>query len=198
MSLENMFPHFYESIEGAFDFHDVYHNAIESVSCDVKSMFVEVGCYFGRSAAYMAVEIKRSLKPVQFFCVDTFLGSDNEPAQLEIIRSYGGSLQNKFMSTMKEGLVLFNPLIPIVMSSVEAATMFTDKSLSFVFIDANHSYQNVKNDILAWMPKLKDSGIIAGHDYAPDCQGVVKAVDELIGQFLISGRSWIKDVAKTS
>src|SRR5690606_30258386 len=42
------------------------------------------------------------------------------------------------------------------MDSVEAAKQFDDKSLDFVFIDADHSYEGCKRDIEAWRPKLKD------------------------------------------
>ena len=54
---------------------------------------------------------------------------------------------------------------PIKMESVEAAKLYEDESLDFVFIDAAHDYQNVKNDILAWYPKIKIGGKLGGHDY---------------------------------
>ena len=43
---------------------------------------------------------------------------------------------------------------------------FDDESLDFIFIDASHDYQNVYDDIKAWFPKVKKSGIISGHDYS--------------------------------
>jgi len=49
--------------------------------------------------------------------------------------------------------------------SVDAATLFQDSSLDFVFLDADHSYSAVKNDIGAWFPKVKKGGLLCGHDY---------------------------------
>jgi len=49
--------------------------------------------------------------------------------------------------------------------SVDAAKDFDNKSLDFVYIDANHNFQNVTNDICAWLPKIKKGGIISGHDF---------------------------------
>lgn len=51
--------------------------------------------------------------------------------------------------------------------SVDAARDFHDGSLDFVYIDANHNLQSVIADLAAWSPKVRDGGIIAGHDYAP-------------------------------
>ena len=48
--------------------------------------------------------------------------------------------------------------------SVDASTVFVDGVLDFVYIDADHSYQAVMDDIAAWMPKVKPGGVIAGHD----------------------------------
>ena len=62
--------------------------------------------------------------------------------------------------------------------SVEVAKTFKDKFFDFVYIDANHTYKNVKEDILAWLPKVKDGGILGGHDY--NWGGVRRAVDELL------------------
>ena len=49
-------------------------------------------------------------------------------------------------------------------NSIEAAKDVPD-GLDFVFIDADHGYQAVKDDIDAWLPKVRQGGIIAGHDY---------------------------------
>ena len=39
------------------------------------------------------------------------------------------------------------------------------EKLDFVYIDANHNYECVKEDIEHWYPKVKVGGIIAGHDF---------------------------------
>lgn len=65
--------------------------------------------------------------------------------------------------------------------SLEVAAKTPDNSLDFIFVDANHSYEYVKQDILAWLPKIKRGGLLAGHDIdLPDFPGVRKAVEETI------------------
>lgn len=49
--------------------------------------------------------------------------------------------------------------------STEAVNDFKDESLDMVYIDANHRLEFVINDISIWLPKLRNGGIIAGHDY---------------------------------
>lgn len=55
--------------------------------------------------------------------------------------------------------------IMIRASSKVASEMFEDESLDFVFIDANHAYDFVVEDIKLWYPKLKKGGMFSGHDY---------------------------------
>jgi len=71
------------------------------------------------------------------------------------------------------------------MTSVEAAKMFKDNALDLIFIDADHKYESVKEDIIAWLPKVRKGGILSGHDYDGEDNmhpGVKQAVDEIFGK----------------
>ena len=70
-----------------------------------------------------------------------------------------------------------------MMTSVEAAKQYEDNSLFFVFIDGSHLYESVKEDIQAWLPKVKSGCFIGGHDIdqTEEFNGVRKAVDEVLG-----------------
>lgn len=60
-----------------------------------------------------------------------------------------------------------------------AAALVDDGSLDFVFIDADHSYAAVADDIARWTPKVRPGGWVGGHDYHPrKWPGVVRAVEE--------------------
>jgi predicted O-methyltransferase YrrM len=50
-------------------------------------------------------------------------------------------------------------------ASTRAALNFADDSLDFVYLDANHSYEAVRDDLSAWYPKVRRGGILAGDDY---------------------------------
>ena len=59
----------------------------------------------------------------------------------------------------------------------KAAKYIQDGSLDFVFIDADHTYFNCKRDILCWLPKIKSTGVMLGHDSS--WPGVNRAVTEI-------------------
>lgn len=63
-------------------------------------------------------------------------------------------------------------------NSVEMAIRVADKSLSLVYIDADHSYEGVMADAVAWFPKLVDGGVMAFHDFEAPHYGVKRAVQE--------------------
>jgi hypothetical protein len=66
--------------------------------------------------------------------------------------------------------------------SIEAAKNWESK-ISLLFIDGNHTYEGVKADIYAWLPHMKDDGIIFFHDYDITSPGVIKAVDEFVASY---------------
>ena len=93
----------------------------------------------------------------------------------------------KILSEMYEQtvrrLALFNCEI-IKKTSMEAVKDFKDGSLDFVYIDANHRYEYVLEDIDAWTKKVRKGGIVAGHDFNEGMSrlqnGVVQAIKDYI------------------
>jgi hypothetical protein len=70
-----------------------------------------------------------------------------------------------YQETMKSIQEYEDRAIMIRTNSKTASEMFEDESLDFIFIDANHAYDYVVEDINMWFPKLKKGGIFSGHDY---------------------------------
>jgi|tagenome__1003787_1003787.scaffolds.fasta_scaffold20901038_2 hypothetical protein len=67
-------------------------------------------------------------------------------------------------------------------SSTSAARSFADGSLDLVFLDADHSYEAVSEDLAAWYGKLKQGGLMAGHDWdSHQWPGVIRAVEAFAG-----------------
>jgi hypothetical protein len=70
------------------------------------------------------------------------------------------------------------------------------EDLSMVYVDADHKYSAVKEDILAYWPKVKMNGFMCGHDYGlkdPRGDGVKPAVDEIFGSpdVVFEDTSWL-------
>ena len=168
--------HFYNNIQGWSDGIDIlYQKMVKAVPSGEMVFngdgfapastrpyhFVEVGTWKGKSAAFMAVEIKNSGKNIKFDCVDTWQGS-NEQGHQEDDHVVSNSLYEHFKDNMKPVEGYYNP---VRMTSLAAAELYEDGSLDFVFIDASHDYEDVKADIAAWAPKIRPGGYFAGHDF---------------------------------
>lgn len=68
--------------------------------------------------------------------------------------------------------------------TTEASKNFLDKTLDFVYVDADHSYEGCKKDLIAWIPKIRIGGYITGHDL--NWPSVLKAISEILPQFGMS------------
>jgi len=65
------------------------------------------------------------------------------------------------------------------LKSIQAVKCIEDEELDLVFIDADHGYENVTEDIKLWLPKVRKGGILYGHDYNEYNKGVIRAVNEI-------------------
>jgi len=66
--------------------------------------------------------------------------------------------------------------------SIDAVNKFDNESLDFVYIDGDHQYETVLQDISLYYPKVKKGGLVSGHDYGRRWPGVPKAVNEFCGR----------------
>ena len=165
-----------------FNYQDIYKRIVESVP--EGGHIVEVGAWKGASTSYLAVEAQH--KKLRIDVVDTWSGSQ-EHKDISDIRE--NSLFETFIDNLRPVINLVNP---IRTDSISASKMYDEESLDAVFIDADHRYESVKADILAWMPKAKKGGILAGHDYTLTHSGVILAVDELVEAPEIIRDCWLK------
>ena len=173
---------YWEKIEGFFNFDNIYDRMVREA--ENGAVFAEIGSWKGRSTMYMAEAIKKSGKKIKFYAIDTFKGTENEKETL-VDNLYEEYLKNieplkEYITTIRGDSSLVHPQIK-------------NNELDFLFIDGDHRYKGVRNDLINWYPKVKSKGIISGHDYAEPTCGVKIAVDQY---FLFTGiqtdrTSWI-------
>jgi hypothetical protein len=168
--------HYYHSLEGWFNMEKQYLELLDATP--EGGTFVELGCYKGKSTSFIGVEIHKRKRDINFFAVDSFQGATNSTDANEI-KAYEGISEIEESYTYNVSLI-GNKIKTIVSLTDEAAQYFDDGSVDVVFVDGGHSYEVVKADILAWLPKVKKGGILAGHDFNA-WQGVNKAVTEIFG-----------------
>jgi hypothetical protein len=163
--------HYFETIgENWFSYQYFYRDMVSRFN---NAKFAEIGCWKGRSTAYLGVEIINQNKNIELYCIDSwkYKETTEQPAgnQSEFDKVY-----EQFCNNIK-------PIKNIVnicrMDSVSASCQYPDNYFDFIFIDAGHTYVDVLQDLKAWYPKCKN--VIAGHDYFTRVHpGVKQAVDE--------------------
>lgn len=140
----------------------------------------EIGVRFGKNAEQLLgllprldlLLVDRWEKPP---AGDSFYNSGDGIAQRP-----AGHLRKAYYETLRRTELYKDRRHIKKMSSADAAAQIPDRTYDFVFLDADHSYDGVKSDIINWLPKVKIGGILCGHDYNhPRIGEVKKAVDEL-------------------
>lgn len=134
----------------------------------------EIGTAFGTHSEFILqntnVDTLYSVDPYRHFSKGEF----NDPMNLN--QDYFDVLYEM----VKKRLATFlHRSILIRATSMEAYTKIKNNELDFVYIDGNHSYKSVKEDLETWYEKVRPGGLISGDDYGhPEFPGVKQAVDE--------------------
>lgn len=164
-----------------FEGDKLFYNFI-SEKIPENGVFVEIGCWLGKSSSYFCSIKKKNQKLI---CVDTWKGTPNEIETNHSLVKFA-DVFDLFMKNMEGRDFTF-----IKNYSIEASKTFEDSSLDAVFIDGDHTYEAVRSDILAWYPKVKTGGYISGHDFGqkPVREAVLSILPDA-KRFNVEGYCW--------
>lgn len=170
---------------------------------DIRGVGIEIGVQKGD---FSEIIIKNWKNCQKLYLMDAWKHQDEnvyiDKANVENIE------QEKLMNHVIEKFSKNKRIFVIQDFSPKGANRFPDNYFSFIYIDADHSYEAVKNDLEAWFPKLKKGGIFSGHDYNMDGMwngeygifgdfGVTKAVNEFADKLNYKVNNTLEPVCQT-
>ena len=125
---------------------------------------LEIGSFEGRSTCWLLENTQAHVT-----CVDTWDGSDE----------HGDELKNGLFDRFQDSIKDYKDRVTICRGfSGEVLRTFTcEPTFDFIYIDTTHQYDQTVLELELAYKKIKNNGIVAGHDYHPQMFGeVVNAV----------------------
>jgi predicted O-methyltransferase YrrM len=157
-----------KSIKGWFWEHEgqLYQKLVSQIT---NGNVLEIGTFHGLSLSYIVETC--ILNNTNIYCLDI-------------------KKQSELMENLKKWRNPDNVHLKFA-DSRQAHVDYEDQFFDLIFIDGDHSYETVKSDIANFWPKLKNNGVMCGHDYNSVWPGVMRAVDEAFKERKVVGRIWI-------
>ncbi|HYV35955.1 MAG TPA: class I SAM-dependent methyltransferase [Gemmataceae bacterium] len=149
------------------------------------SAIVELGAWQGKSTIMLAAGSSAG-QNAPVFSVDYFNTIPNTGY------AYGAHLSasQDYLENYRQNVeqVRFSAKITPVRSNTEVAgKTWEGLPVGLLFIDADHRYESVRCDFLAWAPRCVEGAWVAFHDYGqPEHSGVGKFVDQLLAAKIVT------------
>jgi hypothetical protein len=139
------------------------------------SIVAEIGVFKGKfSAQIISITNPNRVHLIDFWPEET-IQSDGEIITGTDACEFG---RDTFASEIKNDTVVLHKGLSCLVSRE-----FPDEYFDWIYIDAGHSYEEIKSDLNCWYPKVKTGGFITGHDYIEKTwYGIVRAVNEFLKQ----------------
>lgn len=145
-------------------------------------IWIEGGCAIGKGVSFMArTLLEAGRHDIQLYAVDPFAGTHRNGEQQTMGKPEDD--WGLFLDVMQQHAPEELRRISVLRTtSVLAARLFEDEIVDLVLLDADHSYESVKEEIEAWFPKVSPGGVIGGDDHHDvEFPGVGKACREFFG-----------------
>ena len=118
-----------------------------------------IGAEIGTFEGYNALGICRYTQPKKLFLVDPYKVYESSTDTKIWTQGDWEKIYRRVKLKLKDYPVEF-----FRMTSEQAVKAVPNNELDYVYIDADHSFEAVLNDIKLWAPKVKTGGLIGGHD----------------------------------
>lgn len=136
----------------------------------------EIGVAFGGHSE----AILRQTQVATLYAIDSYQHRENYQDPMNLPQPYFDTLYQQ----TKQRLSAFGERFQLIRAHSKDAVELIEEALDFVYIDADHSYKGVWDDLCSWFSKVRDGGVIGGHDYGhQDFPGVKQAIDEFFRRF---------------
>lgn len=136
---------------------------IPNVSRDIlgelfRELGFKVGAEIGVQAGEFSEVLCKAIPDLKLFCVDPYLAYEGyrRYAPQKMVTNFREQAHRRLKPYNCEFVEAF---------SMEAVKVIPDNSLDFVFIDSNHEFLHVTEDIVHWSKKVRRGGIVSGHDF---------------------------------
>lgn len=116
--------------------------------------------------------IVNALKPKKHYCVDPYCKYEHKHSHSGTTEEINQLYHNLINVVFKDEML--NDTVRVMkMFSAEALQSFDDRCFDFIYVDGNHWFEFVSEDLLASAKVLKNTGILAGHDFYGDVPAAV-------------------------
>ena len=137
-------------------------------AADLAKLFAELqfteGAEIGTDQGEYAEVLMKTVPKLSLLCIDPWGIGAYERGQQPESNEQQEFFENRYEETL-ERLTPYANCHIIRETSMEVAKIVGDNSLDFVYIDGNHDFLNVTQDIHYWYKKVRPGGILSGHDY---------------------------------
>jgi len=165
--------------------NEILQNLIRGLKTD-SPLVLEIGCWVGKTSCLFANELKKCNG--KLVCVDWWKGDECLGMLAEQNNIYDLFVKNIKKEKCQNEIIVFSSDVNDVLK------LFKPEMFDLIFIDGGHTYEQTKKDIFNCKRILKNDGILCGHDFGCQFPGVEKAVCEMVDEFNLIERIWIKGV----
>jgi len=129
-----------------------------------------IGVEIGVASGDNAKSILKTLPIKKLYLIDPYVSYTQDDKRRKVYPEE--------MKKMQNNVAPFKDKVTFLKLTSEEAINSIPNNLDFIYIDGNHSEENVRQDIELYYPKVRIGGVLGGHDFCTKWKGVCKAVLE--------------------